>query len=171
MGAIQVISLCAGQGRDLLPVIAAHPRRPDICARLVELDPRNAQIAGATAGAAGLTNVEIATADASLTASYAGAVPAHLVLACGIFGNISDEDIAHTIKHLPTLCARAGAIVWTRGPSAPDLRPTIRGWFSDQGFEELFFQGEPESFGVGVHRLATEPKPFDSRVKLFTFIR
>jgi hypothetical protein len=33
-----VISLCAGQGRDLLGVLADHPRREDVRARLVELD-------------------------------------------------------------------------------------------------------------------------------------
>jgi hypothetical protein len=40
-GPIRVVSICAGQGRDLLPVIASHARRDDVRARLVELDPRN----------------------------------------------------------------------------------------------------------------------------------
>ena len=44
-GEIRVISMCAGQGRDLLPVAAAHRRRDDVVARLVELDARNAEIA------------------------------------------------------------------------------------------------------------------------------
>ncbi|SEH03324.1 hypothetical protein SAMN05444920_13542 [Nonomuraea solani] len=35
-GASRVVSLCAGQGRDLLPVLAAHPRRAQVRARLVE---------------------------------------------------------------------------------------------------------------------------------------
>ena len=37
-GPIRVISMCAGQGRDLLGVLADHPRRADVRARLVELD-------------------------------------------------------------------------------------------------------------------------------------
>src|SRR5690242_14199661 len=36
-GPLRVISLCAGQGRDLLEVLAEHPRRDDVQARLVEL--------------------------------------------------------------------------------------------------------------------------------------
>ena len=40
-GPIHVVSMCAGQGRDLLPVLSTHPRRDDVSARLVELDPRN----------------------------------------------------------------------------------------------------------------------------------
>jgi hypothetical protein len=41
-GPVRVVSLCAGQGRDLLGVLADHPRRGDVTARLVELDPGNA---------------------------------------------------------------------------------------------------------------------------------
>ncbi len=172
-GEIRLISLCAGQGRDVVPVVAAHPRRPDVRARLVELDPDNARIAAAAAQAAGLTGVEVVTRDASLTESYAGAVPADIVLACGVFGNISPEDIEATIEQLPRLCARGATVVWTRGRGRRDQdpRPTVRRWFGERGFEELFFQGEPEEFGVGAHRLAAEPTPFDPSRKLFTFIR
>jgi hypothetical protein len=38
-GPVPVIKLCAGQGRDLLGVLADHPRSADVRARLVELDP------------------------------------------------------------------------------------------------------------------------------------
>src|SRR5437867_2671389 len=44
-GPLRVISLCAGQGRDLLGVLADHPRRDDVRARLVELDARNTALA------------------------------------------------------------------------------------------------------------------------------
>lgn len=166
---VQVISLCAGQGRDLLPVIAAHPRRSSIRGRLVEREPRNVEIAAASVEEAGLTSVEVIRGDASLVASFEGAVPADVILACGVFGNISDHDIARTIEHLPMLCAEGASVVWTRGRTDPDLRPTIRSWFAEHGFEELFFEGEPESFGVGVHRLTTAPRPFDPTLTLFTF--
>ncbi|MBO0808127.1 MAG: SAM-dependent methyltransferase, partial [Actinobacteria bacterium] len=36
-GPLRAISMCAGQGRDLLPVLARHPRGRDVTARLVEL--------------------------------------------------------------------------------------------------------------------------------------
>jgi hypothetical protein len=41
-GPLRAISLCAGQGRDLIGALAGHPRQGDVRARLVELDPRNA---------------------------------------------------------------------------------------------------------------------------------
>jgi hypothetical protein len=164
-GLIRVVSICAGQGRDLLPVVAAHPRREDVRARLVELDARN------VAAIPDVPNVEVVRGDAALLSAYEGAVPAEIVLACGVFGNIVAEDIRHTIEHLPMLCAAGGSVVWTRGPRKPDLRPAIRGWFADNGFEEEFFLVEPDAFGVGVHRFTGEPQPLDPAVELFTFVR
>lgn len=57
---------------------------------MVELDTRNAALAEERAQAAGLHQVDVVTADASLTDHYRGMVPADLVLVCGVFGNITD---------------------------------------------------------------------------------
>ena len=108
-GRVDVISMCAGQGRDLLGVLAGHPRRGDVVARLVEADPRNATRARETASAAGLDRVDVVTGDASVTTAYAGMVPADLVLVCGVFGNISDADVRNTVAQLP------GAVPTGRG--------------------------------------------------------
>jgi hypothetical protein len=170
-GEIALVSLCAGQGRDVVPVVAGHLRHEDVCARLVELDPANTRFAAESAAAAGLARVEVVEGDASLASAYEGAVPARIVLACGVFGNITDEDIRNTIDSLPTLCAPGATVIWTRGNRPPDRRAAVRQWFGERGFEELFFRGEPEEFGVGVHRLVREPKPFDPGLKLFTFVR
>src|SRR5271166_4326835 len=53
-GPIRVISVCAGQGHDLIGVLADHPRRADVSARLVELDAQNVALAQRAAAAAGL---------------------------------------------------------------------------------------------------------------------
>lgn len=52
-GPLRAVSLCAGQGRDLIPVLATHPRGGDVTARLVELDPRNVEVARAAVARAG----------------------------------------------------------------------------------------------------------------------
>src|SRR5215470_13977518 len=78
-GDIRLISLCAGQGRDVLGVLAGHPRRNDVRARLVELDERNVAVARQAAQAAGLDGVEIVQTDAGITDACAGAVPAQIV--------------------------------------------------------------------------------------------
>ncbi len=75
-GPIRVLSLCAGQGRDLLEVVRDHPRRADVSARLVELDPRLVAVARASAAAIGGARIEIVEGDAGTTDAAAGIVPA-----------------------------------------------------------------------------------------------
>jgi hypothetical protein len=157
------------QGHDLIGVLAEHPRRADVTARLVELDEHNALLARRTAEGAGLDGVEVVVADASMTDAYEGAVPADLVLLCGVFGNISAEDIANTVSHLPRLCAPEATVIWTRHRHTPDLTPYIRETFERAGFGEVAFEGSPP-FGVGANRLLGPPLPFTSGVRLFEFV-
>jgi hypothetical protein len=170
-GPIRALSLCAGQGHDLLEVVAEHPRRDDVRALLVELDERNVAAARQRASDAGLRGVEVRQADASNTASFTGGVPADLLLVCGVYGNISDADIAVTVSHLPELCAAGATTVWTRHRDAPDLTPTIRQQYLDAGFEELAFDHEDGFlFAVGTARLTAAPRPFVPDRHLFRFI-
>jgi hypothetical protein len=168
-GPIRAISICAGQGHDLIGVLAEHPRREDVSARLVELDAQNVALALGAARAVGLEQVEAIAADASLSDVYAGAVPADLLVVCGVFGNISAADIDTLIEQLPQLCASHASVVWTRHRRRPDLVPRIRASFLRAGFEELAF-GEAPPFGVGINRLVSEPQPFQPGRKLFDFI-
>jgi predicted RNA methylase len=169
-GEIRLVSLCAGQGRDVIGVLAGHPRRDDVRARLVELDADNVAAARHAAQAAGLDSVEILQADAGSTDASVGAVPARIVVACGIFGNITHADIQATVAALPRLCAPSALVVWTRHRKAPDLTPTIRSWFSDAGFREEAFDISQDGFmSVGAHRLEGEPSVLTPGQRLFTF--
>ena len=169
---IRVVSMCAGDGRDLLGVLASHARRNDVRARLVELDAELVARGRAAAAQQGLTSVEFVNADASYTDVYDGAVPADLVLVCGVFGNISDEDIHCTIDHLSELCTANATVIWTRGRrEGHDLTPTIRQWLHLAGFGELAFTPVADSSAcVGAHRLTAPPRPFSKGVKLFAFL-
>ncbi len=165
-----MISVCAGDGRDLLGVLGDHSRRSDVRARLVELDPELSSRARARAAEVSGT-VEVVTVDASTTNAYQGAVPADLVLMCGVFGNIADDDIHHTIDQLPALCAPGATVIWTRGTFPPDLTPAIRVWFMEAGFTEVDFVAIPgTTAGVGANRLTASPRPFEPDVRLFTFL-
>ena len=169
-GPLRALSLCAGQGRDLLEVLADHPRRYDVRARLVELDPRNAAVAEATARAAGLAGVEVLTADASLTDHYRDLAPADLVLVCGVFGNITDSDVERTVEHCAQLCRTGGTVIWTRHREAPDLVPLICRWFEERGFERRWLSDPDAGYGVGTHRHLGRPRPLTTGVRLFTFV-
>jgi len=170
-GPISLVSLCAGQARDVLGVLPAHPRRADVAAVLVEADPHNADVARSEAAAAGLDAVDVRQADASMPAAYADALPADVLLLCGIFGNVSDEDIHRTVMAAAVMGRPGCTTIWTRHRREPDLTPQVRSWFASAGFDEVAFEALETStmIGVGVHRLReTAPGPLPGG-PLFTF--
>jgi len=172
----RIISMCAGDGRDLLPVLAETS--PGVDAVLVELDPDLADRAEQTARALGLERIEVRNGDAGTTETYRGCVPADVVMACGVFGNIDDTDVERTVRGLRGLLHEGGHVIWTRGANVPDDRTQytgdpaeqVRHVFARAGFEErAFVRPDDASFRVGVHRLTGSPDPFVPDVQLFTF--
>jgi hypothetical protein len=155
-GSISLVSLCAGQGHDVTGVLPGHRRRDEVRAVLVEFDPVNAGEARRRAGEAGLTQLEVREADAGQVAAYADALPADVLLLCGIFGNISDAEIERVVRAAPAMCAPGATVLWTRHRRAPDLTPRIRSWFAEAGFDEIAFDAIDTGSltGVGVHRLS-----------------
>jgi ACT domain-containing protein len=169
-GEINAISVVAGQGRDLIGALADHPRRHDVRAVLVELDPANADFARASARAAGLDKVQVVTGDAADLAHYADYVPARLVLLCGLFGNIADADIEHTVDTCDQLCAQGGTVIWTRARKTRfDRFPLICELFEERDFERRWTSPPDAGFGVGAHRFLGEPKPLEVDEPLFHF--
>jgi hypothetical protein len=172
-GPIHMVSVCAGQGRDVIDVVAAHRRRVDVRARLVELDPALVDFARARAVAAGVDGqIEVMEGDASLVRSYAGAIPADLILICGVFGNISDADIRATVSMLPALCAPGGTVIWTRHRRPPDLTPAIREWFAQSGFVETSFVAPARYvLSIGCHQFVGGVSgALDPERRLFDFV-
>jgi len=92
-GAIRVISACAGQGHDVIGVLKSHPRKSEVHTLLVESDDDNVRVARARIAAAGIPGVDVRQADAGNTGTYRDAIPADVLMFCGIFGNVSDEDV------------------------------------------------------------------------------
>jgi hypothetical protein len=170
-GQVSLVSLCAGQGHDVLGVLPGHPRRDDVHAVLIEFDSSNAALARRSAEEAGLTQVQVREADAGDVANYADALPADVLLLCGIFGNISDAEIERVVRAAPAMCAPGATVIWTRHRREPDLTPQLRAWFAESGFDELAFDALDTTvmIGVGVNRLsrpASVPLPVG---QLFTF--
>ncbi|MGW2084772.1 class I SAM-dependent methyltransferase family protein [Streptomyces sp. NPDC001880] len=169
-GPLRAISVCAGQGRDLIDVLADHPRRDDVRARLVELDPGNTAPARESARRAGLTQVEVVTGDASLTDHYGDLAPADLLLVCGVFGNVVDVDIERTIDTCTRLCAPGGTVVWTRNRAVPDRVPLVCDWFEERDFERLWLSEPDAGYGVGAHRFTGEPRELVPGQRMFDFV-
>jgi hypothetical protein len=172
-GAMRVLSVCSGDGRDVLEILAGRGDSARVEVVLLELHPDLAQAARDAAAGAGLTTVEVRTVDAGDTGSYSGAVPADLVLLVGIFGNISPADIERTIRAAPQLCRAGATLLWSRGRDGDDLNDEIRAWFAESGFAELAYAtredaGKP---ALGAMRYDGEAEALVPDRRLFTFLR
>jgi hypothetical protein len=168
---LRILSLCSGDGRDLLPeLVDVEPQR--YRAVLVESDRSIAADAVKTSGALGLDGVRVITGDAGTTSTFIEHLPVDLLLLCGIFGNVSPDDIQATLMAAPAMLVDGGFVIWTRGSFKSDLRPTIRAWVQQAGLVETSWDSEPDGYGVGVARL-TEGRPGQAELpaKLFSFIR
>jgi hypothetical protein len=178
-GDLRVVSACSGDGRDLLEVLARRPDGGRVSALLLELDEGLSASAATFAAEHGLHRVEVRRGDAGVTDSYRDAVPADLVMFCGVLGNLTDADARTTVAVARELSAPGALVLWTRGrftaPGIDDLaEPTdlIRSWFAEDGFEEVAFDAPRDTgYRVGAHRLVAEPRPLGSTRTIFTFTR
>jgi hypothetical protein len=167
----RVLSLCAGDGRDVIPVVAARPpeRRPELI--LVELDSGLAAKARDGAAAAGVA-ATVVVGDAGRSGTWQDHLPADLLMLCGIFGNVSDEDIQRTIDAARSMLTPGGTVIWTRGAFRDrDLRPQVRRWFIEAGLAEVAFECEPHGYGVGVNRTTPDVTHRPLPTQLFAFNR
>jgi hypothetical protein len=168
----RLISICAGDGRDVLPVLASHDGGREVRALLIEISPELSARARSTAAELGLPRVEVLTSDAGATATYAGIEPAGILLACGVFGNVSHEDMCRTVSALPALTEPGATVIWTRG-RRDDADPSldVRAQFRASGFAELAFCAPDDArFRVGVSRRPDHgAPPMPSLPRLFTF--
>jgi hypothetical protein len=160
-----------------LPVLAGCAA--DVDAFLVELDPELAEGARRAARELDLGRVEVRTADAGSTDAVADCGPADVLMACGVFGNVTDEDVATTVASLPTLLEAGGHVIWTRGNRVPqdpttydgDPSEQVRRLFAEAGFEEVaFVRPDDAGFRVGVHRWPGPQGSPAPGIRMFTFV-
>lgn len=177
-GSFRIVSVCAGDGRDVLGVLAerAAVDREDadrVETDLIEIDDVIASRAEETARQLGLNGVRIRRQDAGHSETYADLEPADLVLLVGIFGNISDADIARTVAWSPALCAPGATLLWSRGRDRGDLNPQIRSWFMAAGFSELDYAERDSGSlpALGALRFDGTGSPIVAGGRLFSFIR
>ena len=172
-GAIRILDLCSGDGRDLLEVLAARSDARRVRATLVELHPKIAEQARSRAAGAGLVGVEVRSVDAGVSDHLVGAVPAEIVLMVGIFGNISDADLERTIRAAPQLCAAGASLLWSRGRDRTDRNDLVRTWFRAAGFVELHYDHRETGSrpALGAMRLEGAAAALETGQRFFTFDR
>ncbi len=172
-GEVRVLSLCSGDGRDVIETLAGRPDADRVRVTLVEAHPDIAARARDTARAVGVA-VDVRTADAGLTDTVADVTPVDLLLLVGIFGNINEADIEATIRTVPSLCAPGATVLWSRGRLRGDINDPIRGWFGDVGCSELDYATSDETESrpaLGLVRFDGTPQPLEPGRTIFTFTR
>jgi hypothetical protein len=172
-GPLRVLSICSGDGRDILGVLSEREDADRVTATLIELDPEIAAAARATASAEALSGVTVRTVDAGSTDVYTDAVPADLVLMVGIFGNISDADLERSIAAAPQFCRPGATLVWSRGRDLNDRNDAVRAWFAQAGFTELDYTTRETGSrpALGAMRYDGAPQPLTPGRQLFSFWR
>jgi hypothetical protein len=116
-GPIRILSICAGDGRDLLGLRPDHPRRPDIVAYLVDNDfaslERGRQEAAQIQFPGQLHFVE---ADATQIRSYQGLGHFDLVLISGFWGICVRRASLRSSPDYPyfvaTMAGSCGTVIW-----------------------------------------------------------
>lgn len=118
----RLLALCAGDARDVVPVLAARADGDQIDVTLVELDDELASRAVNAAKAAGLTRVVVRRGDAGDPASFSDFVPVDVLMLCGIFGNVEHASVADIARAVPAMVLLGGYVIWTGGGGPPRAR-------------------------------------------------
>ena len=121
-----------GRGRDIATAATGHPRAADLSGCLVELDEELAAAAREHLATLG-SRLDVRAADAGDPDVWADVVPVDLLLLCGIFGNVPDDDVERTVLASSAIGRPGATVIWTRHRRPPDLTPAIRGWFTAAG--------------------------------------
>ena len=168
----QIIDICSGDGRDLLDVLDRYPVKDSVHSFLVELDTRLANESGHTASEKNLQNVTVVNGDASLLSIYKDVSRADLILLCGVFGNISNDDIQNTIEALPQISKQGAKVIWTRHLRQPEVMPTIQDLFRTSGFIEVNIKTtDDQSYVIATYEFKGSPMPLKNDTRLFAFIK
>lgn len=181
-GEVRIISVCAGDGRDVLRTLAGHKRLADARARLVELDPNLVADGENACKALGLSShVEFVNGDATDLGSYRAVAPANVVAMCGMLGLVDLPELPKVVRAMQALCAHKGHVVWTRrldwrnGVRQTKVLQKLmaqagfrRATLSVTSFGALLFKTPRPSFAVGTHRYDGEPVALPESGPLFT---
>ncbi|MFD0689357.1 SAM-dependent methyltransferase [Actinomadura fibrosa] len=167
---LRLVSICAGQGAELLPALASHPRGGFVEVHMLESDARNGRVAEENTSSLGLGNVRVHITDAGEISSYVGMLPADFVLLSGLFSNLRSTDVHRAVRCLPCLCRPGAEVVWTCRRGEPDLVPSINGWFDEEGFDLIDLTPPSDVAAVGTHRYTGTETPSLPQRRIFDFV-
>ena len=169
---VQILSICAGDGRDVIGVLRSHPRPKNAAAWLVELDRQSVAAGVRHATSVGLEHaVTFLNDDATDFATFTNIPPSDIVLVCGVWGHVPVAERARLVRALAAFCKPNGAAIWTRGLTLglAQLRE-IQSQFVGPSWEEVRLQFTPDNrWGVATHRYRGPPVERPTSGRIFNF--
>ncbi|MEQ1874046.1 MAG: SAM-dependent methyltransferase [Ilumatobacteraceae bacterium] len=168
-GPVRILSLCAGNARDLADALRDHPRRTDVTGGVVELDRQLADESRTNLEAAG-GDIDVIVGDAGNVDTFGHLLPVDLLLLVGIFGNVPDGEVETITRAVPAMCHDGANVIWTRHRRLPDLTPSVRRWFDAAGCTALdFISPGTGKFSVGRERVKARTAASRLPNQLFRF--
>jgi hypothetical protein len=173
-GAVRVVSLCAGDGRDVMGVLAKHARCEDVEAWLLELDRESVASGIDQREEAGLEDrVTFIHGDATDCATYRNIVPCDIVLVCGVLGHVRPDERPALVQSLRGFCKPGGKVIWTRGVKRGMARFTeFQKLFEDSAFELVRETFTPDGkWGICTCQYLGPPRELPMSGRIFNFDR
>lgn len=175
-GPVFVLDICGGEGQVLLPVLAAHARRAEVHAAVVELDAASVAAVCARIAELGLAQVRVVQGDAGLSGTYAGLARAHVVVMSGVLVHLSPADRARAVHLLPRLCAPDATVIWTIGNRFDPTRARrVHRAVANNGVTVQRIDAVPRErhdrirHEVGVGRIDGAAEPVQAGIRIFRF--
>jgi hypothetical protein len=173
-GAVRIVSLCAGDGRDVIGVLATHPRRDDVRAWLVERDGDSVAAGIERRRAAGLDDqVVFIQGDATDYATYRDLLPCDIVVVCGVLGHVLPEERSTLVERLRAFCKPRGVVIWVRGVKQGmarycEFQSLFESHSFERGRETLTAEGQ---WGICNHAYVGLPCKAPQSGRIFQFRR
>jgi hypothetical protein len=171
-GTIRILSMFAGDGRDVLGVLGNHQRQNDVVACLIEQSSQAVDTGTQRALELGLESVAtFRHTDATDYEAYRGLAPADLILLCGVWGHVPSQERPQLIQALASLCAAGGMVIWTRGISKGMKQfEQIEGLFTAAQWEPVQIRFTPNNqWAVATHRYYGTAIPRPTQGRIFHF--
>jgi hypothetical protein len=173
-GPVRVLSLCAGDGRDVIGGLGSHPRRTDVTAWLIESNRQSVALGVRQAASARLEKaVNFLCGDATAYAAYKNITPADIVLLCGVWGHVRADERELLVRAVASLCKPGGSVIWTRGvlPDTTRLQQ-IQLHFAALPWEEVRVSiTSDHRWAVATYRYSGPPRELPRSGRLFRFQR
>jgi hypothetical protein len=173
-GSVRVVSICAGDGRDVIGVLGSHRRRQDVAAWLVETSRQSVASGVRQAARAGLENtVHFLNVDATVFETYNNIAPSDILLLCGVWGHVPSGERGQLVRAMTALSKPGGTLIWTRGVSRGLGRLhevqslfTVSGWAAAR-----VTLTSDKKWAVVTHRHDGRPQELPASGRLFHFQR